>query len=152
MRDEIPPFFEDASAQAEPFETIDAADILSAPYVEPSFLVRYLLPNRSVGLITGDSGAGKSALLFHACVAIAVGLPMAGRFDVDPDAGPILYVNGEMAGPDVHRYLASAAAGLRTSIPRGRLHFEGRDGLRTSSSAKNPKRPLRRRVRPFVPV
>jgi KaiC/GvpD/RAD55 family RecA-like ATPase len=141
MIDDLPEFTFDEPA-IEPFETIDAADILSQPYVEPAFLAKHIIPRRAVGLVTGDSGAGKTALMVHACVAIAVGLPVAGRFDVEPDARPVLYINGEMAGPDVHRYLASAAAGIGQPIPHGRLHFEGRDGFASFQLSDESKKSL----------
>ncbi len=43
------------------------------------YLIEGLLPDRSLGLLVGDSGLGKSALVYQMAVCIAAGIPFLGR-------------------------------------------------------------------------
>ena len=42
-------------------------------------LIEGLLPERAIGLIVGDSGLGKSPLLYQAALCIAAGVPFLGH-------------------------------------------------------------------------
>jgi RecA/RadA recombinase len=112
---------------------IDAADLLLRPYEPPSFLVAPIIPTAgAIVVLTGDTGSGKTALLLHICICVALGLPVAGRFEVSENARPVLYVNGEMSTEVLRMYLHQALAGLGlTQIPHGRFLFEGSDAVAT---------------------
>lgn len=110
--------------------SIDAAVLLAHPYEPPRFCAQHIIPEKSLVLLTGDTGSGKSAFLLHAAVAVALGIPIAGKFAAQPDL-VVLYLNGEMTNDTVARYLQEAAAGLRVVVPEGRLHFEGADAVAT---------------------
>jgi hypothetical protein len=43
------------------------------------YLIKEVLPVRSIGLLLGDSGLGKSPLMYQAAICIAEGLPFLGR-------------------------------------------------------------------------
>jgi hypothetical protein len=116
---------------------VDATALLERPYKPPSFLAKFLIPEKSLVLLSGDTGGGKTAFLFHACLSIITGTPVAGQFDVRPGT-VILYVNGEMSDDTLTRYLQEAAAGLKTSTPANRLFFEGGDGIATWRFGESP--------------
>jgi hypothetical protein len=110
--------------------TVDAADLLDKPYTEPRFIVRSLAPLAGTVLLTGDTGSCKTAFMVHMMVCIATQTTVAGRFDVElNDPRPQLYLNGEMGSDLMRRYLQQAAAGLGVNIKRGRILFEGNDGV-----------------------
>jgi AAA domain len=56
------------------------------------YLVEGLLPARSVGIVVGDSGLGKSPLLYQAGICIAAGVPFLGY---PVRRGPVLYLDFE---------------------------------------------------------
>jgi len=104
--------------------SIDAAVLLAHPYEPPRFCAQHIIPEKSLVLLTGDTGSGKSAFLLHAAVAVALGIPIAGKFAVQPDL-VALYLNGEMTNDTVARYLQEAAAdGVATW-----RYLENRDAL-----------------------
>jgi KaiC/GvpD/RAD55 family RecA-like ATPase len=107
---------------------VTADELLVRPYAAPEFLVQGLIPRRGTVLISADTGAGKSALLIHAALALTAGRVVAGRFEVAPDTRPVLYVNGEMGPSTLAPYVHQAKAGLRMDSCAG-LIFEGTDGL-----------------------
>lgn len=43
------------------------------------YLIEGLLPDRSIGLLVGDSGLGKSALTYQMAICVASGIPFLGR-------------------------------------------------------------------------
>ena len=43
------------------------------------YLIEGLVPTRSIGLLLGDSGLGKSPLMYQAAICVASGLPFLGR-------------------------------------------------------------------------
>jgi hypothetical protein len=79
-----------------PLACIDIADLEALDLPEVRFLVDYLLPEVGLVLLSGDSGAGKTAFMDHAGLAIGLGQRVGGTFATLPDAGPVLYLNGEI--------------------------------------------------------
>jgi hypothetical protein len=101
----------------------DAAELVAAPLEGRRFLVEPLIPERAIVLLSGDTGAAKSAFALHIATAVASGALVAQRFATTPLS--VLYVNGEMEPSTIVRYLREAVP----SIPKGRLFFEGADGF-----------------------
>jgi hypothetical protein len=120
----------DDDAVAE-MQTLDAADLLCQTYETPQFIVEHLIAERGVTLISADTGGGKSAFLMHASVALALDMLAADRFATTAAGRPVLYINGEMSPALLKQYLHQAVAAVGQSVPRGRIHFEGLDGLAT---------------------
>jgi RecA/RadA recombinase len=116
---------------AEKLETVDAADLLAQPVEDPKFLVRHIVAESAIILVSGDTGSGKTAFALHVAAAIATGNPVAGRFPVTAGCGPVLFVNGEMSSVLVRRYLRESFGGIEAELERGRLFFEGIDGVGT---------------------
>lgn len=116
-------------AAPEKLDVVDAMDLLAAPLGEPKFLVSPLLPEASLVLLSGDTGSGKTAFAVHIAAALAVGRPVAGRFEVSEGCRPVLFLNGEMSTSLVRRYLREALLGLDAQLEPGRFLFEGLDGV-----------------------
>lgn len=108
---------------------VDAADLASRPFVPPEFLVTPILPRAGTVLLTGDTGACKTALMVHVALCVAAGSPVGGRFAVSEDPRPTLILNGEMGSELAAAYVQQAAAGIGVTLPRGRVLFEGADGV-----------------------
>ena len=113
----------------EPMVAVDAVDLIAADYEPPRFIVRHLVLEQGVTLFTGDTGAGKTAFLAHLSTALALGVPVADRFEVAQSTGPVLYLNGEMPTSVLVSYIHQAAAGFASPLPRSRVFFEGPDGI-----------------------
>jgi len=118
----------------EPLPFIDAVDLLEKPFEPPQFFVQHLVPKASIVLLTGDTGAAKTAFAMHLAVAMATDQHVAGRFAVEAGAR-VLYVNGEMGSSDIVRFLQEAVAGLGRRPRSGRLLFEGSDAVASFSMA-----------------
>ena len=66
------------------------------------YLVRGLLPSRSIGLLVGDSGLGKSPLAYQLAICVASGLPFLGRAT---RKGRVLIADFENGVGDVHELI-----------------------------------------------
>ena len=133
------------------FDCIDAADLVERPYTPPEFLVEPIIPRYGTVLLTGDTGSCKTALMIHIALCLATGVPVGGRFVVRDEPRPILMLNGEMGGDLLCSYLFQAAAGLGIEIPRGRVLFEGPNGVaafRFGYESRDALEALIERVRP----
>ena len=108
---------------------VDAADLASRPFVPPEFLVTPILPRTGTVLLSGDTGACKTALMIHVALCVASGMSVGGQFEVSDDLRPILILNGEMGCEVAVGYIQQAAAGIGVTLPRGRVLFEGSDGV-----------------------
>lgn len=82
-------------------------------------LIKGLIPARSLGIVVGDSGVGKSPLLYQAAICVSAGIPFLGRATL---SGPVLYLDFENGLGDVddmigrlsgHVGLAGVAENLR---------------------------------------
>lgn len=63
-----------------------------------SFLIGGLIPTRTISIVAGDSGVGKSPLLYQAAICVAAGVPFLGRPVMK---GPVLYLDFENGLGDV---------------------------------------------------
>lgn len=68
-----------------------------------SFLIGGLIPQRSLGIVVGDSGIGKSPLLYQAAICITAGIPFLGR---PVSQGRVLYLDFENGLGDVDDLVA----------------------------------------------
>jgi hypothetical protein len=119
----------DDYAELEPMVAVDALDILAATYEPPAFIVEHLVTCGGVTLVSADTGAGKTAFVLNLAFAVALKERVAGRFAVDVDAGPVLYLNGELPEGLLREYVHQAAAVHDDRPPRGSIRFEGRHGV-----------------------
>jgi AAA domain len=66
------------------------------------YLINGLLPARSIGLLLGDSGLGKSPLMFQAGICVAAGVPFLGRAT---KKGCVVIADFENGLGDIHELL-----------------------------------------------
>jgi archaellum biogenesis ATPase FlaH len=112
----------------------DAARALTETCPPPTFLIEHLIPMASLGLWTGDTGAGKSSLAIAAALSVATGETFGERF---ASSGPanVLYINGEMGASDFRRALrAYICDQSRENLQPGRFSFVGLDILSSGCS------------------
>ncbi len=109
--------------------TCDAAELLARPYEPPAFAIKHLGPKVGVGLVTGDSGSGKTSFFLNTLIAAIAGIFALGRFATELSERPVLYLNGEMDSATLQRFLHANKAGLGVDIPKNRLLFQGEGGF-----------------------
>jgi len=78
------------------------------------YLVDGLLPERSLGLIVGDSGLGKSPLVYQLGICLAAGVPFLGFPTVQTS---VLYLDFENGLFEVNRLLKQLSRHLGLSAP-----------------------------------
>ena len=81
---------------------------------EGEFLIAGLIPRRTVGIVVGDSGIGKSPLLYQAAMCAAAGVPFLGR---PTTKGPVLYLDFENGVGQVDEMLDRLAGSLGLAEP-----------------------------------
>ncbi|MFA7596933.1 MAG: AAA family ATPase [Novosphingobium sp.] len=74
-------------------------------FTPPSWLVKGVLPQQGIGLLFGESGAGKTFLAIHAALCVATGAPFFGN---RTKKGGVLYVAAEGGSSVVPRINAAA--------------------------------------------
>ncbi|MGH8165450.1 MAG: AAA family ATPase, partial [Rhodanobacteraceae bacterium] len=124
-----------------PYVVVSARDLLTQPYTEPTFLVEHLIPERSVVLLSADSGAGKTSFMLNAVFSLGLGMPIANRFGAF-GTRPTLYVNGEMSTGTLVRFMYATIAGLGVDVEEcasEKVLFEGANGLTNFFLAINDK-------------
>ena len=84
-----------------------ASDLHGQPVPEREWLVPDLIPHRTVTLLSGDGGTGKSLLALQLAVAAATEGRWIGR-DVTP--GGVVYLSAEDDRDELHRRLADILA------------------------------------------
>jgi len=88
----------------------------------PAWLAKGLLPRAGIGLLFGESGAGKSFAAIHAALSVAWGLPL---FGAKVDRGAVLYIAAEGGKSVMRRFkaadreLAGAVAAANLTRPTG---------------------------------
>jgi RecA-family ATPase len=85
-----------------------SADALADKEVPPrSWLVRDMIPDRTVTMVSGDGAVGKSLLALQLAVAVAMGArEWVGTL---PEAGSVLFVSAEDDIDELHRRLDAIA-------------------------------------------
>jgi hypothetical protein len=129
----------DLEKQARLMPLVDSTNLASAEYKPPEFLVEYIVPRQGLTLFTGDVGSTKTAFAMQLAVAISTNKPVAGLFATSADpTRPIIYMNGEMGGDEIQRYLKEAIAGLGAAPPSQALLFTGKDGVASFGFGRTP--------------
>jgi hypothetical protein len=72
--------------------TPESLDILCANEAKKEFLVEGLLAAGAVGILVGDSGIGKSPLLYQLALCVAAGIPF---LEMRTSKGPVVYLDCE---------------------------------------------------------
>ncbi|MGC4083681.1 MAG: AAA family ATPase [Vicinamibacterales bacterium] len=80
----------------------------------PAYVLEGLIQERSVNLVVGDSGLGKTPWLVGLAVAVSAGVSYMGRA-VTP--GPVLYADAEMGQADFLKLLTTLSAHLGLASP-----------------------------------
>ncbi len=83
-----------------------------------SYLIEGLIPQRSISIVVGDSGLGKSPLLYQAALCVAAGLPLLGH---GVCRGRVLFLDFENGLSEVEDLLTRLAAHLRLPSKPGNL-------------------------------
>jgi AAA domain len=73
-------------------QTPEALDDLCAKEAKRQFVVEGLVSAGSVGIVVGDSGIGKSPLLYQLALCVAAGIPWLG---MSTFSGPVVYLDCE---------------------------------------------------------
>jgi RecA-family ATPase len=93
-------------AKASSLPVISAADFAGREPPERHFHVAGLIPGRTVSLLSGDGGTGKSMLALQLAVATAAGTNWC-ALSVSP--GPVVYLSAEDDEAELHRRLVAIA-------------------------------------------
>jgi RecA-family ATPase len=104
------------SAQA-PFTLVDCLinRFLESEPPERRWLFKNFIPLGKVGLIVAPGGTGKSTWLLQLAVSVAIGLQLAGWWEVG-EPGSVLMLLAEDDDEEIHRRLANI---LRNLVPEG---------------------------------
>lgn len=123
-------------AQPVPLEPVAAAEFFCAAALDGllvprrQWLVPDLVPGRTVTLLSGDGGTGKSLLALQLACAVALGRPWIGR---DVATGGAVYISAEDDRDELHRRLAAVAEAENFDLADlDRLHMSslaGQDAL-----------------------
>lgn len=108
---EAPP----APAELPALEVVPAAQFAGQPVPFRPFHVERLIPARTVTLLGGDGGTGKSLLALQLAVATVIGAPWVGH---ELEKGPVIYVGAEDDLDEIHRRLDAIAKDLSVSLDR----------------------------------
>jgi len=89
-------------------EDFSAADLDGQPVPPRSWIVENMIPDRTVTLLSGDGGVGKSQLILQLAAAFSIG----GKDWIRrlTEQGPALYVSAEDEKEEIHRRLYDIAA------------------------------------------
>ena len=92
---------------------ISAAAFAGVEPPERRWIVRDMIPDRTVTIFAGDGGGGKTTLKLQLAAAIAGRCPWLGH---NPDPGPVLFVTAEDDEEEIHRRLAAIAKSLGVDL------------------------------------
>jgi KaiC/GvpD/RAD55 family RecA-like ATPase len=84
------------------------------------YLIEGLFPDRSLGLLVGDSGLGKSPLVYQMGLCVASGKPFLGRA---VEKGSVLCLDFENGIGEVHGIITNLSQRLGVDEPPNNLHL-----------------------------
>jgi AAA domain len=93
---------------------ITAAAFAGEPVPPRRWIVQDMIPDRTVSILAGDGGDGKTTLVLQLAAAIAGDRPWLGY---NPESGGVLFVSAEDDRNEIHRRLAAIAISLGVPCP-----------------------------------
>jgi RecA-family ATPase len=111
-----PPLAGDAGAPSEDVADLNwfsAADLAGKPVPARGWLVRDMIPDRTVTLLGGDGGTGKSQIALQLSVATEIGAEWLGQL---PEQGSVVFASAEDDQDELHRRLSDIAASHGVSL------------------------------------
>ncbi|QAY95108.1 ATPase [Methylovirgula ligni] len=103
-----------AGPQPEPLLVINPTDWQGQPVPERQWLLPGLIPSRTVTLLSGDGGTGKTLLALQ--IGMATALDCAAWGDTKPSAGRCLYIGAEDEPDEFHRRMVAILEGFGRSF------------------------------------
>jgi RecA-family ATPase len=116
---------------------ISAATFADKPIPPRRWIVPDMIPDRTVSIVAGDGGDGKTTLLLQLAVSIAGARPWLGH---NPESGSALFVTAEDDIDEIHRRLVAIANSLDVALANlGDLHvvsLAGKDAVMAAPHGK----------------
>ena len=126
-----------AEPVATPLPVVCAASLAGKDVPHRSWTVQDMIPDRTVTLVSGDGGVGKSLLLAQLAVAVTTGGEWIGTCPVQ---GPVVFVSAEDDLDELHRRLAVIAHAkgidLATLVDLHFVTLAGRDAVMGAPDGK----------------
>ena len=92
---------------------ISATSFAGRNLPERPWIIKDMIPGRTVTIVTGDGGEGKTTLKLQLCAAMASGRAWLGY---NPEHGRALFLSAEDDQDELHRRVASIAASLGVTL------------------------------------
>lgn len=96
-----------AGAKGAPLPVIDPADWHGKPVPQRQWFIEGLIPSRTVTILNGDGGVGKSLLALQIGAAASLGVDTVG---LSPARGGVVYLGAEDEADEFHRRLVDIVA------------------------------------------
>lgn len=120
---------------------IDDYGQISNFYYEPpeevSFLIKDLIPEKSIGFISGVGGVGKSTLCLEIAKAISSGEPLLGHHDFTTIQGSVLVINKEDRRIKVKNQFINMVNQELAKLSENKKDFEDGDIVELTKSEKD---------------
>jgi hypothetical protein len=110
--------FDEVAPEGERSESVELPVISAASFAgrDPParpWIVRDMIPDRTVTIVSGDGGGGKTTLMLQLATAISGSCPWLGH---NPDPGPVLVVTAEDDEEEIHRRLGAISKSLGVEL------------------------------------
>ena len=134
----LPPISEKVEDEpAAELPVISAAAFAGKPVPPRRWILQDMIPDRTVSIVAGDGGDGKTTLMLQLAAAMAGTKPWLGY---NPESGGVLFVSAEDDLDENHRRLAAIAISLGVALAGlGDLHIvplAGKDAVMATPQAK----------------
>ncbi|NOD46390.1 AAA family ATPase [Ruegeria sp. HKCCD5849] len=93
--------------------TFKAHELAMTPIPPREWLVKDWIPLKTVTMLGGDGGVGKSLLALQLAVSTSLGRPWMG---MDAGSGPVLYLSAEDDTDELHRRLSDISGGYQVPL------------------------------------